>query len=74
MEENSNKDQSAEVLYEVVLMRTAGGHTSRIESWNLADFHNLANIEDDCELAGLIRSAREIRESHESEGRHDQDR
>lgn len=45
--------------YGLVLVRTSpsGARTSRIASWALTDFNNLTTIEDDCELAGEIRSA-----------------
>ncbi len=61
------KRQKAAATYEVVLMRTSasGARTSRVASWSVAEFNNLDDIEDDCQLAGEIRSARERFEREE---------
>jgi hypothetical protein len=63
------EEKETGVTYEVVLMRTSasGQRTSRVASWSLVDFHDLADIEDDCDLAGEIRSAREQFEREERE-------
>jgi hypothetical protein len=56
------------VRYDVVLLRTSasGARTARVATWSLADFNDLDDIEDDCNLAGEIRSARERFEREEA--------